>query len=94
LKEERNNLVDLAQVIHTLADSSASTQVAGREQEIDLQQALDKLPDKRRRFIQLYYLEGNSYAEIAAKMNPDVKALYKLHYDALSDLNNRLAGKQ
>lgn len=52
--------------------------------------ALQSLPESKRQIIFLIYFEGWSLAEIAAKMNRNVNAIYKAHFDALKELRKRL----
>lgn len=60
------------------------------ERRHDLLEAIDSLASEaRKQFIVLYYFEGKTIAEIAAIMNRNHNATYKLHHDALVDLRNQ-----
>ena len=57
----------------------------------DLLGAIGQLSSEdRQQFILLYYFEGQTFKEIAAKMNRRLNALYKLHSDALENLRKIL----
>jgi RNA polymerase sigma factor (sigma-70 family) len=53
---------------------------------IDLQRAIRQLSEKRRQIIELHYVWGMSFAEIAVVTGAKLSTLYKRHYDALAQL--------
>lgn len=67
-----------------------SRDVAVTEAAHAVQIALSRLPDTRRRVIQMRYLEGRSRAEIARSMDMSDAAVNSLLFNALRDLRRRL----
>ena len=55
-------------------------------QDLDLQQAIAQLSDKRQTFILLYYIMGYDYKSIAEILGDKPNSLYKLKSDALEQL--------
>lgn len=73
--------------LQNLANPSAEDETRRLTLQHDLRQAVDQLStETRREFIRLYYFRQYSFDEIAAKMNKNKNALYKLHFDALENL--------
>lgn len=56
----------------------------------EVYQALDKLPEKQRLFMELRYIQEKSFADIAVILEIKQNALYKLHFDALANLRKIL----
>ena len=74
-----------------LEDPQAQLTQTQTDQRHDVKQAVEKLSSElRKTFIQLYYFENNSMAEIAMKMGKSTNALYKLHFDARKELSKIL----
>lgn len=56
----------------------------------EVYQAINKLPEKQRLFMELHYIQEKSFANIAIILDVKQNALYKLHFDALANLRKIL----
>lgn len=78
-----------------LADRQASPSdvVSRREQAVLLADALNRLPEDYRDVIILRQLEGQSFAEVAARLQRSVDSVQKLWVRALDRLRREMTGK-
>ena len=72
------------------AVSSPSRKVIEEEQQLEVAEALEKLPDDYREVIELRHMEGLSHAEIALKMRRNEGAVRILWVRALAKLKENL----
>lgn len=64
--------------------------VAGRERKRSLAGAVDKLPDRERTVVSLYYHEGLTFKEIGAVLTVSESRAYQLHAQAVTRLRGYL----
>ena len=64
--------------------------VAGRERKRSLADAVDKLPDRERTVVSLYYHEGLTFKEIGAVLTVSESRAYQLHAQAVTRLRTYL----
>ena len=76
--------------LQNVADPAAEVAHSRVEQRHDLLQQVATLAEAQRNFVMLYYFEQKSYEEIAALMGRSKNALYKLHFDALTNLRQKM----
>lgn len=82
--EESVHFVDM------LADDSSDTggEVEGREIRRMLSEGVDKLPERERLVVALYYSEGLTFKEIGKVLGVSESRVYQLHTQAMSRLRN------
>lgn len=76
--------------LENLSDATASSAQRQAEMQHDLLQYVAALGESQREFVVLYYFEQKSYADVARLMGRDKNALYKLNFDALSNLRKKM----
>lgn len=79
-------------VADVLSDASADpiAEVEQREMRRLLAEAIDRLPDRERLVIALYYYEGLTFREIGKVLNVSESRVYQLHTQAVLRLRNYL----
>lgn len=84
---------DSSSLLETLADASDPfEELLEREQTRALAQAIERLADRERRVIELYYYEGLTFKEIGQVMEISESRVYQIHTRALSRLRKHLCG--
>ncbi len=78
------------QFVDLLVDSETSTEgeTEGREIKRILAGSIDKLPDRERLVISLYYYEGLTFKEIGKVLTVSESRVYQLHTQAMGRLRN------
>lgn len=83
--------IDLTETADWLEAFSIPSDTKRTDNRLDLLDAIDELnSEDRKKFIHLYYFEGEDFDEIAKILNRTKNALYKLHFDALENLRKIL----
>jgi len=88
-QNRRSSYADLFSYI-AAPQKTPSRDASTREASHAIQIALSRLPDNRRRAIQMRYMEGRSRQEIARKMGKSVPAINGLLFHGLRELRERL----
>ncbi|HLJ20320.1 MAG TPA: sigma-70 family RNA polymerase sigma factor, partial [Stellaceae bacterium] len=87
---EQQRLVDLLPT----DDPSPLESVAFRERRRALVSAVDKLPDRERTVVSLYYHEGLTFKEIGGVLTVSESRAYQLHAQAVTRLRGYLQPEQ
>ena len=87
---EQQRLVDLLPT----DDPSPLDSVAIRERQRALVSAVDKLPDRERTVVALYYHEGLTFKEIGGVLTVSESRAYQLHAQAVTRLRSYLQTEQ
>ena len=69
-------------------NSSPSGEVEGKEIRRILASGVDKLPDRERLVVALYYFEGLTFKEIGRVLGVSESRVYQLHTQAMTRLRN------
>ena len=83
---EQQRIVDLLPA----DEMSPLDNVAGREQKRTLASAVDRLPDRERTVVSLYYHEGLTFKEIGCVLTVSESRAYQLHSQAVTRLRSYL----
>jgi RNA polymerase sigma factor for flagellar operon FliA len=86
---EGNEKLHLVDVIHD-PNGSPSSEVEVREMKRSLAAAIDRLPDRERTVIALYYYEGMTFKEIGKILSISESRVYQLHTQAVIRLRGYL----
>lgn len=86
---EGSEKLHLADVIHD-ANASPSNDVEAREMRRALSVAIDRLPERERLVIALYYYEGMTFKEIGKILSISESRVYQLHTQAVLRLRGYL----
>lgn len=87
-EEDNENGTTLAEVLATYEDPYE--ELVEREQMQALQQAIEKLPERERRVIQLYYYEGLTFKEIGQVLGISESRVYQLHTRAIASMRDHM----
>ena len=87
---EQQRLVDLLPT----DDMSPLEHVAVREKKRTLASAVDRLPDRERTVVSLYYHDGLTFKEIGGVLTVSESRAYQLHAQAVTRLRNYLQSEQ
>lgn len=71
-------------------DSNPSGEVEGRELRRILATGVDKLPERERLVVALYYFEGLTFKEIGRVLGVSESRVYQLHTQAMNRLRNHM----
>lgn len=71
-------------------ESSPSDEIEGKEMRRFLAQGVDRLPERERLVIALYYFEGLTFKEIGKVLGVSESRVYQLHTQAMGRLRNFL----
>ena len=76
--------------VELIVDENSSTggEVEGRELRRVLTQGVDKLPERERLVVALYYFEGLTFKEIGKVLGVSESRVYQLHTQAMTRLRN------
>jgi RNA polymerase sigma factor (sigma-70 family) len=88
-----SDLTEIIEPLQALIPAHRTTEELISQRD-ELLRALEKLPPGQREVIWRHYFEGCSFAEIAAKDGATLNAIYKRHYDGLSQLRKILQGRK
>jgi RNA polymerase sigma factor for flagellar operon FliA len=79
--------------VELLVDESSNTggEVEGRELKRILTNGVDRLPERERLVIALYYCEGLTFKEIGRVLNVSESRVYQLHTQAMNRLRNYMS---
>ena len=96
LRREKRIPVSISdESMSTLPDPTHIDRERLRALRLELLDAVQLLSsDARRQFIMLYYFQGYSLSEVAHNLNRSMSAIYKLHFDALTELRKIWNGKE
>jgi RNA polymerase sigma factor FliA len=86
---EGNEKLVLSDVLHD-ESASPSSEVEGREMKRSLGVAIDRLPERERLVIALYYYEGMTFKEIGKILTISESRVYQLHTQAVLRLRGYL----
>jgi RNA polymerase sigma factor for flagellar operon FliA len=89
LSTEGNEKIHLADVVH---DESADTSIGAESSAVkqSLAEGIDRLPDRERLVIALYYYEGLTFKEIGRILEVSESRVYQLHTQAVLRLRGYL----
>jgi RNA polymerase sigma factor for flagellar operon FliA len=81
---------DHTHFVEMLVDESASPsgEVEGREIRRLLASGIDKLPERERMVVSLYYFEGLTFKEIGKVLGVSESRVYQLHTQAMGRMRN------
>ncbi len=71
-------------------DANPAGEAEGKEIRRILQSGVDKLPDRERLVISLYYFEGLTFKEIGSVLGVSESRVYQLHTQAMNRLRNHM----
>ncbi len=71
-------------------DSNPAGEIEGREVRRVLAAGVDKLPDRERLVVALYYFEGLTFKEIGKVLGVSESRVYQLHTQAMNRLRNHM----
>jgi len=78
--------------VELIVDETANTgaEIEGREIRRILSTGVDKLPDRERLVVSLYYFEGLTFKEIGKVLGVSESRVYQLHTQAMNRLRNHM----